>query len=294
MMLTIASGKGGTGKTTVATNLAHSVQQPILLLDCDVEEPNAHLFLKPAITTTTPVYKPIPQVDLEKCTYCGKCAEICEYNALAVIKKNVLVFAELCHGCGGCFLVCPEKALQAITRELGKVSWGSAGAIDFLMGRLRVGEAMSPPLMRAVKKKHQALDPMGLRDVIIDAPPGVSCPAVNAVMDCDIIVLVTEPTPFGLYDLSLAREAFAEMSKPMCVVVNRAGIGDRSIYDYCRDQDLAILAEIPYSRKIAESYSKGQILSETDSAYQTLFRNLADQLRTMTAPSEKELEAVYD
>jgi MinD superfamily P-loop ATPase len=200
----------------------------------------------------------------------------------------------MCHGCGGCFLVCPEEALRPVNRELGTVSWGSAGPIAFLMGRLRVGEAMSPPLMRAVKRKLGELNPGGAKDVIIDAPPGVSCPAVNAVMDSDMIVLVTEPTPFGLYDLGLAREAFAEMGKPMGVVVNRAGVGDRSIYDYCRDHQLAILAEIPYRREIAEAYSKGQVISETDGAYRTLFRDLARQIQTMKTTPEKEAEAVHD
>jgi MinD superfamily P-loop ATPase len=162
------------------------------------------------------------------------------------------------------------------------------------MGRLRVGEAMSPPLMRAVKRKLGQLNPGGVKDVIIDAPPGVSCPAVNAVMDSDVIVLVTEPTPFGLYDLGLAREAFAEMGKPMGVVVNRAGIGDRSLYDYCREHRLDILAEIPYNREIAEAYSKGRIISEIDLTYRSLFQDLARRIQTMNTISEKEPEAAYD
>ena len=294
MIVAVASGKGGTGKTTVSAALAKVWPEPLTAVDLDVEEPNLHLFLRPQMEAHEVALMQIPEIIKDRCTYCRACSELCQFKAIAVMGEVALTFPEMCHGCGGCFRVCQEQALRPITRELGKVSWGSAGAIDFLIGRLRVGEAMSPPLMRAVKNKQRELDPEGSRDVIIDAPPGVSCPAVNAVMDCDIIVLVTEPTPFGLYDLSLARETFAEMNKPMCVVVNRAGIGERSLYDYCRDRDLAILAEIPYSRKIAESYSKGRIISETDTAYQTLFRNLADRLRTMIATSEKELEAVYD
>ena len=294
MIVAVASGKGGTGKTTVSAALAKTWPKPLMAVDLDVEEPNLHLFLKPELVTRKSAMMIIPEIIRDRCTYCRKCSELCQFKAITVMGETALTFPEMCHGCGGCFWVCPENALQPVTRELGKVIWGSAGAIEFLMGRLRVGEAMSPPLMRAVKKKLQELDPMGTKDVLIDAPPGVSCPAVNAVMDSDIIVLVTEPTPFGLYDLTLAREAFTEIGKPMCVVVNRAGIGDRILYDYCRDHDLNILAEIPYSRRIAAAYSQGQIISETDSIYQTLFRNLAMQLQAIPALKEKVPEAVHD
>jgi len=294
MIVAVASGKGGTGKTTVSAALASVWPKPPVAVDLDVEEPNLHLFLRPQISGEETAGMQIPELIKDRCTYCRACSELCQFKAIAVMGEVALTFPEMCHGCGGCFLVCPEEALRPVKRELGTVSWGSAGPIAFLMGRLRVGEAMSPPLMRAVKRKLGELNPGGVKDVIIDAPPGVSCPAVNAVMDSDMIVLVTEPTPFGLYDLGLAREAFAEMGKPMGVVVNRAGVGDRSIYDYCRDHQLAILAEIPYRREIAEAYSKGQVISETDGTYRTLFRDLARQIQTMKMTPEKKAEAVHD
>jgi MinD superfamily P-loop ATPase len=294
MIVAVASGKGGTGKTTVSAALAKVWPKPTVAVDLDVEEPNLHLFLQPQIAAEETADMQIPEIIKDRCTYCRACSELCQFKAIAVMGEIALTFPEMCHGCGGCFLVCPESALKPVTRELGTVSWGRSGASEFLMGRLRVGEAMSPPLMRAVKRKLEELDPQGAKDVIIDAPPGVSCPAVNAVMDSDVIVLVTEPTPFGLYDLGLAREAFVEMGKPMGVVVNRAGIGDRSLYDYCRDHQLDILAEIPYSRKIAEAYSKGQVISEAEGTYRSLFQDLARQIQTMAILPQKEPEAVYD
>lgn len=289
MIVAVASGKGGTGKTTVAAALATVWPEPLTAVDLDVEEPNLHLFLKPQIVAQKKATIQIPEIDKSLCTYCRACSELCQFKAIAVMGEVALTFPEMCHGCGGCFRVCPENALYPVTRELGEVSWGSAGAIEFLMGRLRVGEAMSPPLMRAVKDQLDEMTGDRPRDVIIDAPPGVSCPAVNAVMDSDVIVLVTEPTPFGLYDLNLAREAFAPMEKPMGIVVNRAGLGDNALYDYCRDNEIDILAEIPYSRAIAEAYSNGRVISETSETYRLLFHNLAQRLKQM-APTTVTIE----
>ena len=289
MIVAVASGKGGTGKTTVAAALATVWPEPPTAVDLDVEEPNLHLFLKPQIVAQKKATIQIPEIDKSLCTYCRACSELCQFKAIAVMGEVALTFPEMCHGCGGCFRVCPENALYPVTRELGEVSWGSAGAIEFLMGRLRVGEAMSPPLMRAVKDQLDEMTGDRPRDVIIDAPPGVSCPAVNAVMDSDVIVLVTEPTPFGLYDLNLAREAFAPMEKPMGIVVNRAGLGDNALYDYCRDNEIDILAEIPYSRAIAEAYSNGRVISETSETYRLLFHNLAQRLKQM-APTTVTIE----
>jgi MinD superfamily P-loop ATPase len=224
----------------------------------------------------------IPVVDESRCTYCGACAQICQFKAISVVGQVVLTFPEMCHGCGGCFAVCPEGALTAGTRELGEISWGKAGEIGFLMGRLRVGEAMTPPLMRQVKEElNTRFDPRN--DAIIDAPPGVSCPAVNAVMDSDGIVLVTEPTPFGFHDFRLAHEAFAPFGKPMGVVVNRAGLGDHSVYEYCRKHDLAVLAEIPYARRIAEAYSRGTLVAHIDRDLRMQFTQLRDTIQKMVS-----------
>ena len=288
MIVTLASGKGGTGKTTVSAALASVWPEPPIAVDLDVEEPNLHLFLKPHILAQEKATMPIPEIDSSRCTYCGACSQLCQFKAIAVMGEVALTFPEMCHGCGGCFRVCPENALRPVTRELGEVSWGNAGAIDFLMGRLRVGEAMSPPLMRAVKNRLDAMIAKRPKDVIIDAPPGVSCPAVNAVMDSDVIVMITEPTPFGLYDLNLAREAFAPMNKPMGIVVNRTGLGDKRLYDYCQDHSLDILAEIPYSREIAEAYSQGCIISEISDAQRDLFEGLAQRLLQMAAAIDYE------
>ena len=214
MKLAIASGKGGTGKTTVSAALASVWPRKRIAMDLDVEAPNLHLFLKPEITGRRKALIEVPKIDLDKCTYCGECAKICQFKAISVMGEIILTFPEMCHGCGGCFDICPEDAVRADDRELGEILWGWAGDIEFLMGRLRIGEAMSPPLMREVKAHYDEMISSEPGDVIIDCPPGVSCPAVNAVMDSDVIFLVTEPTPFGVYDLKLAHEAFTPWENP--------------------------------------------------------------------------------
>lgn len=278
MKLAIASGKGGTGKTTLAAALVSVWSRPVVAVDLDVEEPNLHLFLQPEITGQDTAELEVPQVDKTRCTYCGKCAEICRFKAISVLGEVVITFPEMCHGCGGCMAICPENALTPANRALGEILWGKAGDTDFLMGRLRVGEAMSPPLMRQVKSRlaHHLAD--SDTDVIIDAPPGVSCPAVNAVMDADAIVLVTEPTPFGFYDLRLAHQAFTPLAIPMGVVVNRAGLGDRSVYEYCAAENLPILGEVPYRRRIAEAYAAGTILADLDPQMHRFFSDLAERI----------------
>lgn len=281
MIVAVASGKGGTGKTTVAASLAWVWDRPVTAVDLDVEEPNLHLFLKPEISGHETATMEVPVADESKCTYCRACADLCQFKAISVLGGSVLLtFPEMCHGCGGCIAVCPEKALSPGSRELGEVAWGTAaGRIGFFMGRLRVGEAMSPPLMRAVMAKLGEDRKAAANDILIDAPPGTSCPAINAVLPSDLILLVTEPTPFGFHDFRLAHEAFSPLQKPMGVVVNRAGLGDRSVHDYCRSNHLPILSEIPYDRRMAEAYSKGQVLAEALPDIRRVMRDLMTGLR---------------
>jgi MinD superfamily P-loop ATPase len=258
MVIAVASGKGGTGKTTVATNLAVTLArrgEQVAYFDCDVEEPNGHIFLKPAITSSASVGVPVPKVDASKCTGCGKCGEICRYSAIVCINKKVLTFPELCHGCGGCTLVCPEDAISEIPREVGVIEEGMADGVGFAHGLLRVGEAMSPPLIREVKRRIPA---GGI--AIVDAPPGTSCPVIEAVKGADFVLLVTEPTPFGLNDLELAVGMVRELQLPMGVVINRADIGDGRVKEYCARENIELLAEIRDDRRIAEAYSRGEMV----------------------------------
>jgi MinD superfamily P-loop ATPase len=279
MKLAIASGKGGTGKTTVSASLISVWPDPVVAVDLDVEEPNLHLFLHPKISGRRNAFMEIPKVDESLCSRCGQCSDLCQFKAISLMGEVLMLFPEMCHGCGGCIANCPEGALSVDVRELGDISWGLLEKGDFIMGRLRIGEAMSPPLMRAVKFWLDDKITGSPADVIIDAPPGVSCPAVNAVMDSDMILLVTEPTPFGVYDMKLAHQAFAPMKKPMGVVVNRSGLGNSEIYDYCAAENLEILAEIPYDRRIAEAYANGCIIADTSDLMRQLFTSLAAKIR---------------
>jgi len=251
MIISIASGKGGTGKTTVAINLALSMGD-CQFLDCDVEEPNAHIFLKPQLTESRSVGIPVPQVDLEKCTYCGKCAEVCQFSAIAVIKKNMLTFPELCHGCGACSLLCPEDAITEVDRKIGVLEIGQSDGIRFIHGILEISEAMSPPLIKAVKEAAYN-DSI----TIIDVPPGTSCPVIEAVRESDFCLLVTEPTPFGLNDLILAVEMLRVLKIPFGVAINRSDVGDDEVDNYCNREDIPILMKIPMDRDLAVAYSKG-------------------------------------
>jgi MinD superfamily P-loop ATPase len=247
-------------------------------MDLDVEEPNLHLFLKPDIHGEEKAFMEVPEADESKCSHCRACADLCQFKAISVLGEVLMVFPEMCHGCGGCLAVCPEKALSPGRRELGRLSWGMAGTTGFLMGRLRIGEAMSPPLMRQAKARLNTIIKGLETDVIIDAPPGVSCPAVSAVMDADVIVLVTEPTPFGLYDLTLAHQAFLPLGKPMGIVINRAGLGEDAVYDFCRSNQLPVWAEIPFSREIATAYADSRIVAQISSGLQSTFADLAETI----------------
>jgi len=277
MIISIASGKGGTGKTTVATNLAVSVDGPVQLLDCDVEEPNAHLFLRPAIKETQTVTTPIPQIDLDRCNQCKKCMEICRFRAIAVVGDTVLTFPELCHSCGGCMAVCPQQAITESGRELGVLESGAANGVCFAHGRLRVGEAMAPPLIRRVR---DATWSSGL--TLIDAPPGTSCPVIAAMKDTDFVLLVTEPTPFGLHDLKLAVEAVKILQIPMGLVINRCDMGDDTVTTYAQAEGIPILMEIPFDRQIAESYSRGGLFAQSHPEWKTRFRELVDAVEALT------------
>jgi len=275
MIISVASGKGGTGKTLVATSLALSLnsERPVQLLDCDVEEPNAHIFLKPSFSHQQIVTIPIPKIDEGKCNYCGRCAEVCSYNAIAVFPKHVLIFPELCHGCGACSYLCPEDALTEVNREVGILEIGQSNGVSFVQGRLSIGEAMPAPVIREVKKQIN-------RDqlAIIDVPPGTSCPVVEAVQGSDFCLLVTEPTPFGLSDLTLAVETVKELDIPFGVVLNRAGIGDGKVEQYCREENIPILLTIPLDTEIARLYSKGVTLVEGIPTWKKHFLGLFDKI----------------
>ena len=257
MIIAVASGKGGTGKTTMATNLAWSAGEEVQLLDCDVEEPNCHIFLRPTVEETIPVSIVVPEVDKERCTGCGKCGEMCQFNAIAALKTEPLIFPELCHGCKGCILICPEQALTEGRREVGVLERGRSAQVGFVQGRLRIGEAMAPPLIRAVKRHIQ-----NEQDTIIDAPPGTSCPVIEAVKGSDFVLLVTEPTPFGLNDLKLAVELVRQLGLDFGVLINRSDIGDDRVREYCRGENIEVLLEIPDDRRIAQEYSRGALIVE--------------------------------
>lgn len=282
MIISVASGKGGTGKTTVAVNLSLSIPN-VQLLDCDVEEPNAHIFIKPKIDSKLFVSIPVPKVDKSKCNYCGRCAGVCEYNAIAVLNDNVLVFSELCHGCGACSTLCPQNAIKEVDREIGLVEIGTKGDLQFGHGRLNIGEAMSPPLIRAVKEHSNPA-----RTVIIDAPPGTSCPVVASIKESDFCVLVTEPTPFGLNDLVLAVEVLRKLKIPFGVVINRSDLGNKDTHDYCKKNNIPILMEIPFKKEIAIVYSKGETIVEAFPEYRHQFSELFKMIKKIGGFSGEE------
>ena len=296
MKIAIASGKGGAGKTSVAASLTKVWDTPLVAVDTDAEAPNLHLFLHPQIEESRPCWLSVPQMEPEKCVHCEKCRDICSYKAIASFAGKISLFPDMCHGCGGCFAVCPTGAVTRGRRELGVLETGTVleGSVRFLMGRTRIGEAMTPPLLR---QEHELLEAMLEEvpaDALLDAPPGVSCPAVTVTRDVDMILLVADPTPFGFYDFRLAHQAFLPLGKPICVVINRAGAegnaeGDEAVRAYCREHGLPLLAELPFERDAAEQYAAGKLLVDLSPVWRERFSVLRDGLRsTFHRLSEKE------
>jgi MinD superfamily P-loop ATPase len=260
MIVAVASGKGGTGKTTVATNLARAsaaTGRKTQYLDCDVEEPNGHIFLKPQITQQQDVTVEVPEVDASKCTACGACGKICQYSAIVCLADQVMTFDSLCHSCAGCWLVCPTGAAKPRPMKIGELEIGAVGDLGFVSGRLEIGRVRTPSMIGRVKAEIRS-DALA----IVDVPPGTSCPVVAALKGVDFVLLVTEPTPFGLNDLKLAIELVREMGLPFAVVINRDGIGDGQTEAYCRDEKIEIAARIPDDRRIAEAYSNGIMIAD--------------------------------
>jgi MinD superfamily P-loop ATPase len=279
--IAIASGKGGTGKTTVAVNLAYTMArlgEKVQYLDCDVEEPNGHIFLKPKIDRSQQVTIDIPQVVLEKCIGCGKCGEICQFSAIICIKEQVLTFEQLCHSCGGCWRICPTGAIEPKPLKIGDVEMGQAGNIDFIGGRLCIGNVRSPTLIKEVKR-HTNEDYIA----IIDVPPGTSCPVVEAVKGADFVLLVTEPTPFGLNDLKLAVDLVRKMGLPFAVAVNRYDIGNEEVEKYCGAENIDIVMKLPDDRRVAEVYSTGQIIVDVFSEHSKRFSELYEYIKIVKA-----------
>jgi MinD superfamily P-loop ATPase len=272
LIISVASGKGGTGKTTVAVNLALSLEN-VQLLDCDVEEPNAHILLQPKIEETRLVYTRIPVISEELCDYCGKCSTFCAYNALFVAPKTVMVFPELCHNCGGCSLVCPRNAINEKDRQIGVIRKGRAKDVDAVYAELNVGEPMAVPLILEVKRQIEKD-----KTVIIDAPPGTACPLIASVHHSDYCILVAEPTPFGLHDLKMTVQVLKDLGIPIGAVINRAGIGNKKVYEYCKKEDIPLLLEIPFSKRIAELYSRGIPFVEEMPEWKEDFLKILDKI----------------
>ncbi|MBL7190629.1 ATP-binding protein [bacterium] len=276
MRIAVASGKGGTGKTTIAVNLAYTMSkngEDVVYVDCDVEEPNGHLFLKPAIEEVKEIGVLNPAVDETKCDGCGECGKVCRFSAIVVISSKVLTFPELCHGCGACSLVCPKDAVEEIKRPIGVLETGTSDSIGYIAGRLNIREAMPVPLIAQVKK---AIPDNGI--TIIDAPPGTSCPVIEAVKNCGYVILVTEPTPFGINDLKLAVDMVKSLDIPFGVVVNRAEAGDNSVQEFCALENIEVIYEIPNDRLAAEKYSQGDLICVAIPDFMKHFKMLSDKL----------------
>ncbi|MCK8827662.1 ATP-binding protein [Natroniella acetigena] len=275
MKITVLSGKGGTGKTTIATNLALSLEN-VQFFDTDVEEPNSYLFLKPDFADNEQtVWRKVPIIEQSKCNSCRKCVDFCQYNALAMLGDEVLVYPEVCHSCGGCKHICPQDAITEEKRSVGKINWDlDIDGLEYWQGELTIGEASSIPIISKIKKeiKDEKL-------VIIDAPPGTTCPTIEATIDSDYAILVTEPTPFGLHDLKMAVELVEDLDKPYGVIINRSQQeADGIIQDYCKKNGIPILLKVPFKRQIAKLYSEGIPFVEELPKWKDKFREVIDNL----------------
>lgn len=275
MIISVASGKGGTGKTTIATNLAVALAPEVKLLDCDVEEPNDHIFIRPRITHTEEVGLKVPQVDMGKCNLCGQCQEICQFQAIVVVGESVLTFPELCHSCGGCLEVCPKDAITEVDRAMGVFERGTRDGVQFAHAHLYVGQVMAVPLIERVRAEADSDMP-----TIIDAPPGTSCPVISSLKGTDFVILVTEPTPFGLNDLKLAVGMVRILDIPHGIVINRSDLGDDKVQEYAKQEDIPVLLEIPFSRQVAEAYSRGRLLVEELPEWKDKFIHLYESIGT--------------
>lgn len=272
MKIAVASGKGGTGKTTIATNLAVSLARAgraVQYLDCDVEEPNGHIFLKPQIDCVEEVTVGVPEVDEDKCIGCGRCGQLCQYSAIICIQEQVMTFEQLCHSCGGCTEICPESAITEKQRRIGVAEYGAVKGLAFGHGKLDIGAIQTPALIRHVRR-HAKNDAV----VILDAPPGTSCPVIEAVKGVDFVLLVTEPTPFGLNDLELAVGMVRALDLPFAVIINRCDMGDNGVTQYCRREGIDVAMEIPNQRRIAEAYSRGRMMIDVLPEYAGQFHGL--------------------
>jgi len=263
MQISIASGKGGTGKTTLSTNLSAFLakENKVVLADLDVEEPNSGLFLEKELIFSEDKNKMIPQWYESSCTLCGDCQKVCNYHAVIQILDSIMVFPELCHSCYACSELCPTDSLPMIPKKMGELKHYRTDAFDFVESRLLIGEEQAVPL---IKQTLKYVNSKFSEDYykIFDSPPGTSCPVIEATKDADFVILITEPTPFGFNDVVLAIETMKELKKEFGVVINRYGIGDNQIIDYCDKNNIPILAKIPNSREIATLYSKGELLFE--------------------------------
>lgn len=280
MVIAVASGKGGTGKTTVAVALSMAGSEPVLYADCDVEEPNGSIFLRPEVTGTEKVLVDVPEIDEEKCTSCGKCARFCQFNALVSLGTPPLVFPELCHSCGGCEIVCPAGAISWKKVPIGEITLGSSdgGRVSVVQGKLDVGSSLSPPVIREVKS-HIKDDVL----TVIDCPPGTACPVIESLGGADHVLLVTEATPFGLHDLKLAVETVRELGLPFSVIINRFDEGDDGVENYCSEENIHIMVRIPHRRLMAEVYSRGGILFDAMADMRELFREIPRIIERMGA-----------
>ncbi|MDD3365887.1 MAG: ATP-binding protein [Sphaerochaetaceae bacterium] len=284
MKIAVASGKGGTGKTFVTVNLARSIGTPVAVLDCDVEAPNSSLFLRGEFVSEQAATLLIPRVNEELCDGCRVCADVCEFNAIAVIAGTPLIFEDLCHGCGACARFCPQGAITEVPHKIGMITVSASQNITLVEGRLDVGKALSVPVIRQVKAHEAATK---YETILLDAPPGTSCPVVWTLSGCDAVVLVAEPTPFGLHDLEIAVETAQEIGIPLGVVINKDGLGDDRVLTYCNEKKIPILGKIKHDRRIAETYARGGMIVEEIPEYQAVFSRMWDQVQELATAGGK-------